>query len=234
MIIQRNIWTTILIDSIVMCGLWLTLSGCTSVQHSSSLNVWQCDEEADTLVEAGDWQQGLEAHMRLLVKEPSNCLALFHLGYIWGELGERQKEIELYNQSINCGYDEDDRLFFNLGMAYISIGQLSAALNALEKALSIGPDNPDNHFGYGLVSRETGRMEQAARALEKALILDPQYREARVELVRVYLDQSRWEDARRQLLLLDQGESDDAVTAQLWDILKNRRLGEYPVSETRP
>ena len=161
-------------------------------------------------------------HEQLLSRDPSNCLVLFHLGYIWGELEDRQKEIDFYRRAVACGYDHDDRLFFNMGMAYAALGQVDAAMDALNRAVGVGPDHADNYFGLGLVAGQAGLAQQAIMALEKAVALDPGHFDARVELIRLYLDYSRWEDARRQLVALEQMDPQNSELPGLWETLQRR------------
>lgn len=206
-----------------LCMVWgALLAGCAAVSTAPVDVPWQCDAEGDAAVEAGDWQQGLEAHQQMLENDPSNCLALYHLGYIWGKLDDRQKEIVFYKRALTCGYNQDDRLFFNLGMALADLGQIDAAMDAFESAVSLGPANADNYFGLGLVAREAGEVVQAIAALQKAVALDPGHLEARVKLIRLCLDHSRWEEARRQLIALEQEAPDHPELPELWEMLQRR------------
>lgn len=198
------------------------LTGCATSSERPDDALWRCDPAADAAVAAGEWQSGLVAHERLLARDPSNCLALFHLGYIWGELDDRQKEIDYYQRAVACGYDHDDRLFFNMGMAYAALGQVDTGMGALQRAVELGPDHADNYFGLGLAAGQAGLAQQAITALQKAVALDPRHIEARVELTRLYLDQSRWEDARRQLMALEQLDPQNSELPGLWEMLQRR------------
>jgi len=202
--------------------LGVLLTGCATTSERPAGALWQCDPRGDAAVEAMEWQRGLMAHEQLLAGDPSNCLALFHLGYIWGELDDRQKEIDFYRRAAACGYDQDDRLFFNMGMAYAALKQVDAAVGALERAVGLGPDHADNYFGLGLVAGQAGLAEQAIMALQKAVALDSGHLEARVELIRLYLDLSRWEDARRQLVALEQRDPQNIELPGLWETLQRR------------
>lgn len=202
--------------------LGLLLAGCAAGGKKPVDLSWQCDPKGDAAVAAGDWQQGLKAHQNLLDSDPSNCLAMFHLGYIWGQLDDRQKEIDFYRYALACGYNQDDHLFFNLGMAHAALGQMDAALGAMERALELGPANADNYFGMGLIAGKAGYAERAVTAMEKAVALDPLYHEARVELIRFYLDNSRWQDARRHLLALEQRDPQNIELSGLWETLHRR------------
>jgi tetratricopeptide (TPR) repeat protein len=164
-------------------------------------------------------------------RSPANGLILFHLGYIWGKLENRAKEIAFYQKAIASGYSRDDRLYFNLGMAFAAVNQISDAVNALEEAVAIGSDNADNYFGLGLVYRQAGRLVEALAVLNRAIELDPQHWEAREELVRTDLDLSRWEDARRHLAWLEKTDPDHPTVQQLRETLEQRRLGDHTLRD---
>ena len=208
----------------MVLGVWLT--GCAAGSQKPAPAPWRCDTEGDAAVTAGDWQTGLVAHQELLKSDPSNCLALFHLGYIWGQLNERQKEIDFYGRAAACGYNDDDRLFFNKGMALAALGQMDDALGAMERAVDLGPDNADNYFGLGLVAGKTGSPQRAIPALQKAVALDPWHVDARVELIRLYLDHSRWQDASRQIKALEQLDPQNSELPMLRETLHRRRMDE--------
>ena len=216
---QLKRWSVLLV-----LGAWLT--GCTAGSQRPVESPWRCDPEGDAAVAAEDWQQGLVAHQQLLKSDPSNCLALFHLGYIWGQLNDRQKEIDFYGRAVTCGYDDDDRLFFNKGMALAALGQMDNALGAMERAVDLGPDNADNYFGLGMVAEKAGSPQRAILALQKAVALDPRHVDARVELIRLYLDHSRWQDASRQIKALEQIDPLNSELPMLQETLHRRRMDE--------
>ena len=187
----------------------------------------KCDEVADEAVNQGNWELALKEHEQVLKEQPDNCLALYHLGYIWGQLGDREKEVHFYEAAVDCGYVHDDRLFFNLGMVYADTGDTQQALKALERATQLGPDNPDNFFGLGYTYLLAGRPAQAEAALITTLRLDDTHTDARLTLVRLYLDQSRWEDARRQLRRIKAGDPGYEAAQELWRKLEEREGAEY-------
>lgn len=187
----------------------------------------QCDPVADEAVNQGNLELALKEHERVVRAQPDNCLALYHLGYIWGQLGDRENEVQFYEAAVDCGYVHDDRLFFNLGMVYADQGDTQQALETLERATQLGPDNPDNFFGLGFTYLLAGRPAKAEAALLTTLRLDDTHADARLTLVRLYLDQSRWEEARRQLRRIKAGDPGYEATQELWQTLEEREAAEY-------
>ncbi len=185
---------------------------------------WFCDKDADAAVNREDWEIALSLHLALLESEPENCLAIYHLGYIHGKLGDRRQETRLYEKAIGCGLDTDDRLYFNLGMAYGEMNQFDEALSAFERAVSVNDRNAENYFGLGLIATWAAQVHRAEAALVQAVDLDPRHWEARMLLTRIYLD-AGWLDAAQPHLdyLLDHVPENDDVE-ELRQIYEDRRI----------
>jgi tetratricopeptide (TPR) repeat protein len=175
----------------------------------------------------GDWETARLHYERILDANPKDCRAMYHLGYIWGQLDVRADEIHWYEQAVACGYTADDRLFFNLGMAYADRGDLERAATAFERAVAIQPDNADNYFGLGLMEQAMGRSKQAEGSWKQGVTKDPDHWESRLALARLYLDQSRWEEAREQLDAVDAGDPENPEAQDLRETLTSRQTLEY-------
>jgi tetratricopeptide (TPR) repeat protein len=200
----------------------LTIAGCAGVQPKPTPQ-WQCDSQADAAVQNGDWEAARAGHEALLRRDPANGLAHYHLGYIMGKVGGRSDEIENYRAAIAAGYDHDDQLYFNLGMAYFDLGRNDAAIEAMQRAIAVNTKSADNHFGLAMILDGLDRTTEAEAALEEALRLEPDHVEAVLLLAGIRLDQSRWDEARTLLegLLKRDPENEDAL--QLMEVLRFRQ-----------
>jgi tetratricopeptide (TPR) repeat protein len=208
---------------IMLIGSW----SCVSTPPVSPARQWSCDPQADQTVTEGQWQRALMQHQAYLTDHPGNCLAMYHLGYIHGRLGDHEKEIDLYQRAVQCGYDADDQLFFNLGMALVEFEQTESALTALERAVALDPGNAENHFGLGLAAASAGRLDLAMSALTKAVAVDPRHWDARLELARIELEQGRLEEARLQLEAVQKGAPDSEALKMLWHIYQDRMITTF-------
>jgi tetratricopeptide (TPR) repeat protein len=204
--------------------LLLALYACASLPRETDRISWSCDPQGDNAVNSGNWEEAFLRHQELLAAHPDNCLAMYHLGYIWGRMGDREKEIDHYNQAVACGYDSDDLLYFNLGMAYGEIDQMENAIAAFQRAVALNPRHAENQFGLGLTARSAGHAELARQALARAVEIDPRHWDARIELARVDLDQGRLKEARAQLDAVQEGAPDHAELQALWRIYEDRKI----------
>jgi tetratricopeptide (TPR) repeat protein len=215
---------------IAMMIILLWMAGCAPMGTTSGPPVqgeWRCDEIADAAVHQEQWDFALSRHQSLLEREPFNCLAIYHMGYIQGKLGDRRQETVQYEKAIQCGLNTDDRLYFNLGMAYGELDLMDEALSALEKAVSLNRQNAENFFGLGLVAKWAGHIHRAEAALNKAIDLDPRHLEARLLLTRIYLDEGRLDAARSHLQYLLEHAPDNEEAEALRKIYEDRRITAY-------
>jgi tetratricopeptide (TPR) repeat protein len=210
----------------LVAGLVLLIFGCASIEQQRAPQ-WTCDPQADAAVSRQDWEAARLGHETFLEKEPNNCLAIYHLGYITGHLGARDREIELYRQALDCGLNSSDQLYFNLGMALGDMDDLDGALDAFKKAVDLAPDNPDNHFGQGLMAQAAGQASLAEDALKQTLDLAPDHSEARLLLAQLYLDQSRWDEARFHLQAVLEASPSHPEAMDLWRTMISRQREAY-------
>jgi len=203
------------------------VSACAGRQARPNVPQQICNASADAAVASGNWEKALADHERLLIKEPANCLAMYHLGFIWGQLGGRDQEVEYYESAVECGFVSDDSLYFNLGMTYADTGEFDKALHSFERAAAINPENPDVHFGLGMLHQREGRPEMAEEAYLQALSIDAMHRQAHLMLTRLYLDQSRWDEAEEHLKTMRRIDPDDEEAEELRALMHSRRALEY-------
>ena len=209
-----------------MAALFLFVA-CAGRQQVSGPIIGQCDPAADEAVHRGDWEQALADHERLVAQRPDDCLALYHLGYVWSQLGDHDQEIQYYLKAEQCGYTGDDQLYFNLGMALADQGDPEGAEKAFEKAVAINPKNPENYFGLGLMYQALGRSQKAETAWLAAVHQDPKHWDAHLALARLYLDQSHWKEAAKHLEIVLKGDPDNQEAQDLVETLKGRQALEY-------
>ena len=176
--------------------------GCSIVfpeKRPEAEKTWTCDRAADEAMKRQDYVTGISLHNRFLDKSPSNALALYHIGYANGRLGDHQKEVFYYEKAIALGFKED-RIFYNLGMAYGDLNRLEEAIVAFKKALDIDPDSADNHFGLAMAYYQSGIADRLAEEeFLKAIKMDPANLDARLYLSMLYTDRGELPKAAKQL-----------------------------------
>ena len=70
------------------------------------------------------------------------------------------------------------RFYARLGSLYVALEREDEAIDVLEKALEILPDNPDANYWLGIAYQEIGNFEQAEHYLRRTITLSPEREEA--------------------------------------------------------
>lgn len=166
---------------------------------SRSIETWTCDEQADRAMKREDYETGILLHQRFLENEPKNGLALYHLGYAYGQTGEHAKEVFHYEKAIELGFVEADDIFFNLGMGYLELNEIEKSVQAFKKALDIDAGSADNHFGLAVALQINSDDNLAEAAFLRAINIDPRHLEARLHLSMLYVDLGQRQKALEQL-----------------------------------
>ena len=200
----------ICLSGLVFCLLALCVGvGClkaTLGKRSGPAKPWTCDKQADDALKGHNYETSILLHQGFLEKEPENALALYHLGYAFGETEEDLKEVFYYNKAIALGF-EANGIFFNLGMAYGELNESEKSVAAFKKALEINPDSADNHYGLAMAYYQSGLADKLAEEeFLKAIKIDPGHVDARLYLSILYADigeLQRAEDQLRKILEID-------------------------------
>jgi len=170
---------------------------------------WTCSREADEAMKRHDYQEAIRLHQEILETEPDNALALYHLGYAYGQLADHEREVCFYERAVALGYTEGN-IFFNLGMAYGELNRIVEAVGVFQKALQLDPNSADNHFGLALAYQRGVKDRQAEEEFLKAIELDPVHVDARLYLSMLYADRGEMQKAAaqlREILKLDPSNS---------------------------
>lgn len=227
--ISKIIRRLILYKWLLAGGAVLACCGCAAVEQAAlqAEPHWSCDARADAAVRSEAWPRALTMHEALLDRDPNNCLAYYHLGFIRGRLGDRQAEVDDYLRAAGCGYVKDDQLYFNLGMAHAELGQTELALSAFARAVALNPANADNHFGWGLAAQSLNRPEQALDAFRRALEADPRHHGARLQLARGLLDRGSLQESWPHIEVLLRTAPEDGEVVDLLRRYNDRRSTLY-------
>jgi tetratricopeptide (TPR) repeat protein len=98
-----------------------------------------------------------------------------------------------------------DYLYDTLGTLYIGDANLSGALGAYRRRVSVNPNHSDAHRKLGQIYLELGRHEEAAAEFTAAALLDPANAEAHAGRAQVYFRRGEYDaagqSARRALAL---------------------------------
>ncbi len=152
----------------------LAWCGCATapIKKEVSPSVFTSDKKADEALKNKNYEKSIILHEFFIKENPDNGLALYHLGYSYGQLGDHENEIKYYNEAIKKGYYSPG-IFFNLGMAYAETEKFDDAMKMFRKAIALNPEDVDAISNLGTLYLETGQVEKAKKQLEKLIKIDP-------------------------------------------------------------
>ncbi|MCE7995131.1 MAG: tetratricopeptide repeat protein [Roseivirga sp.] len=90
----------------------------------------------------------------------------FLMAKIFSRNGDFEKAIDYYSQAI--AIEPDPRLFTSRGFIYIRMNKFEAALNDLDEALELNPEDAYALSNRGLVKTKLNRLSEARLDLEKS------------------------------------------------------------------
>lgn len=91
---------------------------------------------------------------------------------------------------------KDAELHYQMGISYLSQGQVQAAYVQLQKALQLAPSNKDILNSIGLVHLQLEEYDRAVEFFQRAVSLDPAFSEGYNNLGVAFMKLRRWEDAK--------------------------------------
>lgn len=181
-----------------------------------------CDERADEAMKNRRYEKSIILHEFYLKENPDNGLAMYHMGYSYGQLGDHENEVKCYEKAIDLGF-YGSSIFFNLGMVYGEMGRLDDSVRIFKKAIEIEPDRADNHFGLALACQRMGSYKLAEKELKRAIKLDPGSIDAIYFLGIHYVDADRIDKAKTQLEKLMKIDPDNEMTQRLKIMLEDKK-----------
>lgn len=158
-------------------------------------------------------------------RSEERAVELWREGYEKQLGGELDDAIECYRRSIELHPTAEAHTF--LGWAISSRGRLDEAIEHCRQAIEIDPDfgNPYNDIGVYLIQQ--GKPDEAIPWLEKAKAA-PRYEPRHfpfLNLGRIYANQGRWEEARREFEEAVRLAPNDAVARHALVALRARGDG---------
>lgn len=175
---------------------------------------WQCDKEADEALKGRDYITSIKLHERFIEDSPFNGLAFYHLGYAYGQMGNHEKEVSLYEKAISLGFTENN-IFFNLGMAYGELDHMEKAIDTFKRGLAADRENFDNHFGLALAYQRNLSFKLAEEEFLKAIEIKPEDIDARFYLGMMYADMGKYREAREQALKIQESDKDNEMAIEI-------------------
>jgi len=123
--------------------------------------------------QSGQFGLAEQAYRRVLEFDPSNSQAIYYLGVIASQVGNKSAAADLIRQAI--AIDPTKSIYFyNLGEALQATGNLDEAIAAYRHALQLNPSDPECWNNLGRAFQSQGNAAGAIDCYQRALALRPE------------------------------------------------------------
>jgi len=136
-----------------------------------------------------------EAALRLA---PEYYPAHNNLGALYIGKSDFKSAEEQFREAVRVDQNEA-QAYFNLSNVLMLTKRFSEAETTLDQGLQRRPDSAFGYFLQGCLYGQAGKPAEAEKSLQNALRLDPKMPQAHLQLVNIYLQQNRRQDAITQL-----------------------------------
>ena len=211
-----------LLSSIAIALLFICLCGPAALAANPSKESI-CDATADHYLVTEDYTAAIRLHRELLQKHPANALAHYHLGFAYGMTGDETQELNEYQRATALGLSRWD-LFLNIGIAFLTNGNLAAATDALRHAVRLDSKQPESHYKLGLVYERRNMLTEAEQEMLSTLRLAPKLQDARNMLGVIYARQGKKAEASAQWSLLLREAPDYSQARTNLEIVKSKAV----------
>jgi tetratricopeptide (TPR) repeat protein len=194
-----------------------------------STNDQICDPTADYYLGMEDYAKAIKLHESLIQRHPGQALAYYHLGFAYGVLGNRDRELLDYQKAVELGLS-DWELFLNLGRLYLETNRLDQASNAFRLAALVGPFHPETHYNMGLVYERLGSLQKAEQELLLSLRLEPDQVDALNTLGVIYAEEGDYRRAHNEWAEVSRSYPDYAPARANLELLHRVEQGQIRTS----
>ena len=150
---------------------------------------------ASTLAQLGRLEDATEAFEATIARAPWFTAAYINLADLLRRYGREDEAEALLREAVENNR-EDPSGHFALGLSLVRSDQLTAAMDALERAAALAPDEPYYQYVIGIALNSTGDRTAALERLREAHARFPGYRETLVALATIHRDGGEIDEAR--------------------------------------
>ncbi len=114
------------------------------------------------------WKDSVKLWEDIVRKSPNKPLPRYNLGIAYADCGRLHDAINSYNEVIRINYAYSTDVYNNLGLAYLTVGEVDQAIRVLEYISRTSIDS-DIHFNLANAYMAKGQADKAVVAYKTAL-----------------------------------------------------------------
>ena len=155
-----------------------------SAEAFSTFDASSLIEKADEEMQKGDYQKALAIYSEANIKAPKDAETLFKMGYVLDKQERDSEAMDYYKEALEL---DPNNSYIHQAMAsiYRKTQEFASARNHLNASLKIDDKNPITYYNYGNLLVDMKHFDEAKEMYKKALELDGDFKEAKVELLKL-------------------------------------------------
>lgn len=167
---------------------------------------------ADIAIKSGKSELAIPVAEGFLAQDNLDGEALVTLVNAWLASGEREKAVNLLNQTSTLAPERPES-WLSLAQLWTSMGNTEQAIESLRKAKAALPDNPGILLALGNLYLGNQKTTEAIAALKQAHQSEPDNRKVSIALAKAYLSHGYFDDAWMTIRPFEQDFSSDPELA---------------------
>ena len=153
-------------------------------------------DSAGALLSRERYSEAAESMKRCLLRDPTNPLAHIYLATALDKMGDYRREVEVYQDALGHKI-ETDEIDSRLGKAYLHLGELDKAAEAMTRAVALNPMDFDSFRNLGTAQLQLGHVDEAEKAFKAITVQNSGYAAAWNGLGLVAVQRNDADTARR-------------------------------------
>ena len=145
------------------------------------------------------WQRIVSRLKRIIELEPTDRIALYHLGVFWYRVGLPEKALNFFEKVIKLDENHMNALFFK-GMILIDMEKDKEAIKYFDKIMLMHEPPDETWFNKGVALQNSGKFAEALKHYDQYLNFDEENQNDADALL------------NKSAVLLALGKNDEAIT----------------------
>jgi tetratricopeptide (TPR) repeat protein len=151
-----------------------------------------------TYLKLHQWNRGYQELSRVLEIDPNNYKAQIDLANMLISAGRYKEAKEQHLDLVAREHPDDPDLHMALANYQSGIGNLAAALQEMQKAISLAPKRAELYLSLGMLQFSGQQYDAAEASFKQATQLDPKAMNAQLALGSFYERRGRYSEAEQQ------------------------------------
>lgn len=137
-------------------------------------------------MERGQTKEAMASFEKVLAIYPDYPLVYCYIGALYRKTGEYEKSLAFFRKVLD--FWPTAYVYYNMGQTYVAMGDLTAAIRVLTKAVELDPRDLKVYHALASAYYSAGRREEAQQVVARSLAIAPDQPDLHAILGNIYSD----------------------------------------------